>query len=125
MTEFTILGHRVEGAIDADGLETFPCPDYVEEVKFSTQELTAICPVTNQPDLYSLEISYVPKHDVVESKSLKLYLMRYRDIGIFGEDLAHDIAKDLFERLQAARVHVSLVQQVRGGLVMTVEAHVA
>lgn len=114
----TVLGNRVEKALEANELEAFPAPN-VQEVKFVTHEVTAFCPVTNQPDLYTVEIIYTPKDVCVESKSLKLYLMSFRDQGIFGEALAGKIADDLFAILNPVELSVETVQQIRGGLRMT------
>jgi len=120
--DLTVLGNRVEGSLEADQMETFPAAGNLSRVIFETKELTAICPVTSQPDLYHATIDYRPKDKVVESKTLKLYLMRYRDVGIFGEDLAQRIMEDLMMRLDPERIEVTLVQQVRGGLQMTTVA---
>ena len=118
----TMLGNRVTGPITAHELETFDAAPGVHKVTFASDELTAFCPVTRQPDLYHIDITYVPDRVVVESKSLKLYLMGFRDVGIFGEDLASLIASDLHAVLEPKVIDVTLVQQVRGGLKMTVRA---
>jgi len=116
--DLTILGNKVEGAITADKLEKFPAPN-VGLVSFVTSEVCALCPVTNQPDIYEVEIKYVPKDYCVESKSLKLYLMSFRDTGIFGEAITAKIADDLYASIQPRKVIVTSVQQIRGGLQMT------
>lgn len=121
MTRLTVLGNRVEGSLTADQLETFPAKETVCVVTFLTKEVTALCPVTNQPDLYTVAITYYPTGEVVESKTLKLYLTQWRNTGIFGEDLAHTIVSDL-SRVLKCRVNVVVQQQVRGGMAMTVEA---
>lgn len=119
----TILGQKVEGAITKEQLEWFPCPaDALDEVSFTTHEFNSLCPVTGQPDLYTITITYVPAERCVESKSLKLYLMQWRNTGIFGEAVATTICEDLFEVLDPWRVEVKAVQQIRGGLQMTTHA---
>lgn len=123
MTNLTILGNKVEGSITKDELEWFPCPDgSLMEVTFETHEFTSLCPVTNQPDLYTIKISYIPDEKCVESKSLKLYLMQWRNEGIFGEAITSLICTDLFEFLEPYRVEVTATQQIRGGLQMTTRA---
>ncbi len=117
------LGNKVDHAITKDGIERFPAPDAVQTVKFVTHEFTSLCPVTNQPDLYTVEIEYAPKDFCVESKTLKLYLTQWRNEGIFGEYITHVIADELFEAIEPLWIHVKTVQQVRGGLQMTTEAH--
>lgn len=95
----------------------------LSEVCFETKELEALCPVTEQPDIYHLKICYEPKGGrVVESKSLKLYLWHFRDVGIFAEDLADRIASDLAAALDPRWITVSVEQNVRGGLTLTAEA---
>jgi len=118
-SQLTILGQKVDGSLTKDQLEFFPAPKHVDHVKFETHEFTALCPVTNQPDLYTVIIEYSPNERCVESKSLKLYLMQWRNEGIFGEAITGLIASDLFEVLDADWVEVKTTQQARGGLVMT------
>ena len=106
-------------------LETFPKPKNVKIVKFTTDEMTSFCPVTNQPDFNRVEIEYHPDQLCVESKSLKLYLWTFRDEPIFGEGLAGTIAQDIFDALQPHFCQVTLVQGIRGGLQMTAVAAVS
>jgi hypothetical protein len=72
------------------GLETFPNPG-VEDVELVSDELTAVCPITNQPDFYTATIAYEPDGLCLESKSLKIYLSRFRDHEAFCEALAVQI----------------------------------
>jgi 7-cyano-7-deazaguanine reductase len=55
-------------------------------IRFAIPEFTAMCPMTGQPDFAHLVIDYVPRHWIVESKSLKLYLGSFRNTGVFHED---------------------------------------
>ena len=71
--EFVALGHA--GSEHYAGLETFPNPG-VALVEMTSDELVAMCPVTNQPDMYVATIEYEPDRLCLESKSLKLYLAR-------------------------------------------------
>lgn len=105
-------------------LETFPRPANVTMVRFTSDELTSFCPVTEQPDFNQVEIAYRPDQWCVESKSLKLYLWTFREERIFGEGLAHTIAQDIFDALQPFDCTVTLRQNVRGGLQMTAVAEV-
>lgn len=114
----TLLGSSVKGALTADQLEKFPAPN-VSIVKFETAEVTSLCPVTDQPDIYSVTIEYVPGESCVESKSLKMYLTRFRNQGIFGEALAATIADDIYRVLEPKALVVTAEQQMRGGLIMT------
>lgn len=103
-------------------LETFPKPANVKVVKFTSNEVTSFCPITEQPDFNRVEIEYQPDQWCVESKSLKLYLWTFRDERIFGEGLADIIAKDLFTVLTPWACKVTLTQNIRGGLQLTVVA---
>src|SRR3954453_9210082 len=115
--EFIALGH--DGDAYA-GLETFPNPG-VEVVELVSDELTAMCPITNQPDFYTARIEYRPRAVCLESKSLKIYLSRFRDQGAFCEALAVQIRDEVASalRLETTRVHVTLRQKARGGITIT------
>ena len=118
LPEFTALGHA--GSEHYAGLETFPNPG-VELVEMTSDELTAMCPVTGQPDLYLASIEYAPDELCLESKSLKLYLARFRNEGAFCEALAVKIRDDVAEALglDQSRVTVTLEQKARGGITIT------
>jgi 7-cyano-7-deazaguanine reductase len=120
------LGRDVRGPIGAEQLDAVPWShgDTDAVVEFTTNELTATCPITGQPDFYELKLSYRPKEALIESKSLKLYLWRFRDRGLFAEDLAATLLKDLVAACDPAEMTVDLMQQVRGGLqIRTVVRH--
>jgi 7-cyano-7-deazaguanine reductase len=119
--EFVALGHA--GSDHYAGLETFPNPG-VSHVQMTSDELTAVCPITGQPDLYVASIEYSPAELCLESKSLKLYLSRFRNEGAFCEALAVRIRDDLAEALQLDRdrVTVTLEQKARGGITITATA---
>jgi 7-cyano-7-deazaguanine reductase len=116
--EFVALGHA--GSEHYAGLETFPNPG-VSRVELRSDELVAVCPITGQPDLYVATIDYRPGPLCIESKSLKLYLMQFRNEGVFCEALAVQIRDDVAEALSLtlAEVTVSLVQKARGGITIT------
>lgn len=121
-----VLGHETRGPIEARELDTVPWnhggTDAV--VEFTTEELTAICPVTGQPDFYDLKLSYRPKDHLLESKAMKLYLWGFREKGAFAEDLAATLLKDLVAACEPLGMMVDLTQQVRGGLkIRTVVRH--
>ena len=88
---------REEEAIDAACLLTFQFeyPEQETPVQLDTDEFTAVCPWTGRPDYGTLDITYVPGQSVIELKSLKYYLMSYRDVGIVQEHAAARILKDL------------------------------
>ena len=113
-----MLGKPVRGPVDH--VETFAAPPGCTLVRFTTDELTSMCPVTGQPDIYDLLIEYAPAPApggrCIESKSLKHYLWRFRDRAAFAEALVVEIADEVWRATGAARVRVVATQHVRGGL---------
>lgn len=98
------------------GLDTFPRPEHCKVVACVTDEVTAVCPVTGQPDWYKVEITYVPREVCVESKALKLYVQSFRDQGHFCEKFADIIAVDLNRALKPETIMVTVTQKARGGI---------
>jgi 7-cyano-7-deazaguanine reductase len=92
------------------------------EVVITVPEFTSICPKTGLPDFAVLTISYVPDGLCVETKSLKEYLLGYRGLGIFNENVVNRILEDLAEALSPHRLTVRGVFTPRGGIQTTVEA---
>jgi 7-cyano-7-deazaguanine reductase len=119
--EFVALGHA--GSEHYAGLETFENPG-VARVEMTSDELTAVCPITGQPDMYVVTIEYGAQRLCLESKSLKLYLARYRNEGAFCEALAVRIRDDVAEALELdpGDVTVTLRQKARGGITLTATA---
>jgi 7-cyano-7-deazaguanine reductase len=123
--EDQVLGRDVRGPIGAEGLDAVPWEhgETGATVEFTTNELTALCPITGQPDFYKLTLTYRPNGFLIESKSLKLYLWSFRNRGIFAEDLAATLLKDLVSACNPAEMTVDLTQQVRGGLQIRTVIH--
>ena len=119
-TEFVALGHA--GSEHYAGLETFPSPG-IATVSMTSDELVAVCPITNQPDMYIATIEYEPVALCLESKSLKLYLASFRNEGAFCEALAVRIRNDVAAALElgAERVTVTLEQKARGGITIVAQ----
>ena len=118
-SEFVALG---SGSDAFAGLETFPNPG-VSRVEMTSDELTAVCPITASPTSTSRRSSTGPAR-CLESKSLKLYLSGFRDEGAFCEALAVRIRDDVAGRvaLPPDRVRVTLRQKARGGITITAVA---
>jgi 7-cyano-7-deazaguanine reductase len=100
-------------------LETFDAPLYVSLVTMESDEVSSVCPVTGQPDLYTVVISYVPGLKCLESKSLKRYLWSFRGQGIFCEDLSARILTDVCAALAPRYCTVTATQKRRGGIQIT------
>lgn len=114
-TQLSVLGRPVREPLTA--LECFPVPPACSLVRFRTDELTSMCPITGQPDFSSLSIEYAPDARCVESKSLKLYLWSFRERGVFAEALAGEIAEEVRRAAEPRWVRVVVTQHVRGGIV--------
>ena len=99
-------------------LETFvnQHQDIYSLVPFICTEFTSLCPKTGQPDFASLEIVYSPRVNMVESKSLKLYLFSFRNTGEFHEDVINRIGKDLVKILEPYYLRIYGNFNVRGGI---------
>ena len=104
-------------------LDTFPnqFPDY--EIKIEHPEFTSICPKTGLPDFGTIFISYVPDKSCLELKSLKMYLLAYRNLGIFYENAVNRILEDIVKACHPVKVSVVGEFNPRGGLISTVEVH--
>ena len=85
-------------------------------MSIDTDEFTAVCPWTGLPDYGTLYISYVPAQSCIELKSLKFYLLSFRDVGIVQEHAANRILKDLVALCRPHRMKITLDYKVRGGI---------
>src|SRR5262245_10365149 len=105
-------------------LETFPNPrperDF--EIDISGPEFTSVCPKTGLPDFGEIRITYVPDASCVELKSLKYYMIEFRNRGIFYESVTNQILDDLVAVLAPRRMTVVGDFSVRGGIKTTVKA---
>ena len=127
MTEFKHLrpgATSYKDQVDPGLLDTFPNPKPGRpfEVRFTTREVTSLCPVTGQPDFYSVTIRYVPAETCIESKSLKLYLFSFRNSGLFAEDMANRILDDLVAACSPHWMQVLCRMNPRGGISLTASA---
>jgi len=105
-------------------LETFPYeyPNSDAVVEIATDEFTAVCPWSGQPDFGRLTVRYVPCERVLELKSFKYYLHSYRNVGIYQEHAANRILADLAAAAAPKWMELVLDYNVRGGVHTTVRA---
>jgi len=105
-------------------LETFPNrrPERDFEIALACPEFTSVCPITGVPDFGEIRIVYVPDTLCVELKSLKYYLIEFRDKGIFYEQATNQILDDLVAALRPRRMTVTGDFSVRGGIKTVVTA---
>ncbi|MDH5752767.1 MAG: preQ(1) synthase [Deltaproteobacteria bacterium] len=114
--EGRILDFDSEDKIRADLLETFPYEGPRQNIEYETAEFSAVCPYSGLPDYATLRIEYVPGEVVVELKSLKYYIVSYRNVGIFQENATKRIYQDLWELLKPQRLCVTTEYNTRGGI---------
>jgi 7-cyano-7-deazaguanine reductase len=104
-------------------IETFPNQFADYEIKIEIPEFTSVCPITALPDFGVLEIRYMPDEDCLELKSLKMYLLEYRNLGIFYENAVNRILDDIVKACRPVYATVIGEFNPRGGMMSTVEAH--
>ncbi|MGD0361385.1 MAG: preQ(1) synthase [Bryobacteraceae bacterium] len=103
-------------------IETWPnqFPDY--EIEIVIPEFTSVCPKTGLPDFGRLTLRYVPDKKCLELKSLKLYLLAYRNLGIFYENVVNRFLRDVVAAVKPLSATVTGEFTPRGGLQSKVTA---
>lgn len=86
------------------------------EIVISTPEFTSVCPRTGLPDHGTLTITYVPDKLCLELKSLKMYLLAYRNLGIFQENIVNRVLADVVRAAKPVSATVHGAFTPRGGL---------
>ncbi len=119
--DLTLLGNKktqYKSDYAPEVLETFVNKHQENDyfVKFNCPEFTSLCPITGQPDFANITVSYVPNVNMVESKSLKLYLFSFRNHGDFHEDCVNIIMKDLIKLMDPKYIEVQGRFTPRGGI---------
>jgi len=88
--------------------------DYM--VRFVSPEFTSLCPLTGQPDFAHLVIDYIPAAELIESKSLKLFLGSFRNHGAFHEDCTISIARRIIKEIEPKWLRIGGYWYPRGGM---------
>ena len=103
-------------------IETFPnqFPNY--EIRIEIPEFTSVCPKTGLPDFGTLHIHYYPGKKCLELKSLKMYVLAYRNLGIFYENAVNRILDDVVKACEPVRAVVIGEFNPRGGIKSVIEA---
>jgi 7-cyano-7-deazaguanine reductase len=119
-SHLTKLGRRVPvpSSPDEADVETVPNqhPDTTYAVRFTAPEFTCLCPVTGQPDFAHFIIDYVPRAKLAESKSVKLYLMSFRNFSTFHEACTVAIGKKISGALNPHWLRIGGYWYPRGGI---------
>ncbi len=105
-------------------LETFPNPNPQRDyhIHMEIPEFTCLCPKTGQPDFATLFVDYIPDEQCVELKSLKLYIVSYRNRGAFHEAVTNQILDDLVSVTHPRFMRLTAKFYVRGGIFTNVVA---
>lgn len=109
----TALGKKVT---KYEKLETFPKPAFCSRVIMTSDEMSAVCPVTEQPDWYIVSVEFVPDKLCIESKTFKLFVQSFREKGMFCEALADVILQEVVNAINPLSCNVTLSQKSRGGV---------
>ncbi|MBW1846416.1 MAG: NADPH-dependent 7-cyano-7-deazaguanine reductase QueF [Deltaproteobacteria bacterium] len=92
------------------------------EICIEQPEFTSVCPMTGLPDFGTITIKYQPKNKIIELKSLKVYLLQFRNVGIFYEHVVNQILDNLVSVLEPKWLEVSGDFTARGGITTKVKA---
>lgn len=102
--------------IRTDFLETFDFDSPQQFIQTETDEFSAVCPFSGLPDFATLRLEYYPEGGkCVELKSLKYYVISFRNVGLYQEGITKRIYDDLKNLLQTERIRVTTIYLPRGG----------
>ncbi len=109
---------HAEAGVDATlpEIETWPNQYAGYEIQIVIPEFTSVCPKTGQPDFGTLTLTYVPDKLCLELKSLKLYTLAYRNLGIFYENVVNRFLEDVVKATRPVSAKLVGDFTPRGGL---------
>lgn len=116
--EAKYLGKTVRHPVSE--LDVFPAPEGVTSVTMTSDEVASSCPITGQPDFYTIAIEYFPNELCIESKSLKLYLWSFADKQMFAEKMTAEICDRVVADISPKKCKVTAVQKARGGITLEI-----
>ncbi|MBU4143165.1 preQ(1) synthase [Patescibacteria group bacterium] len=122
MREYTQKHARAGTDVPLPKIESFENQFNNYEITIAIPEFTSICPRSGLPDFGTITIRYIPDQWCVELKSLKIYILAYRNLGIFYENAVNRILKDFVSASKPVRAVVTGEFNVRGGMKSTIEA---
>ena len=122
MPQYSKKEARAGLEVELPAIETFPNQYSHYEIRIEIPEFTSVCPKTGLPDFGTLRIRYIPKESCLELKSLKLYILAYRDLGIFYENAVNRILDDIVRACDPVRAAVVGEFNPRGGILSVIEA---
>ena len=122
MREYTRKHARAGIDVPLPKIECFENQFKNYEITIAIPEFTSICPRSGLPDFGTITIRYIPDKWCAELKSLKMYVLAYRNLGIFYENVVNRILKDFVSASKPVRAVVTGEFNVRGGMKSTIEA---
>src|SRR5580692_9816185 len=122
MPEYTAEHSRAGVDAKLPPIETWPnhFPGYEITIRFP--EYTSVCPKTGMPDYGTITIQYMPRKECLELKAFKMYLLAYRDLGIFYENAVNRMLRDIVTAVKPVWCYVSGEFTPRGGLTTSIVA---
>jgi len=97
-------------------LQTFGYNGKDQKITYTTSEFSAVCPFSGLPDIATIEIVYIPSSTCIELKSLKLYFISYRSVGMYQEHVTSRIYDDLYNLLKPKYLKLTTKYATRGGI---------
>ena len=114
--EGRVFDFEKEEKIGTALLEVFGYEGPRQKIQYDTAEFSAVCPYSGLPDYGRLRIHYIPSKTILELKSLKYYIVSFRNVGIFQEPATARIFNDIQTVLQPQWLCVTTVYNTRGGI---------
>ena len=122
MSDYTKEHARSGTEATLPSIESWPNQYRNYEITITNPEFTCVCPKTGLPDFGTITIRYVPDKLCAELKSLKEYMLAYRELGIFNENVVNRILRDFVAACSPQSVVVTGEFTPRGGMKTTVVA---
>jgi len=122
MADYTLKHAKAGVKAKLPRIEVFQNQYKKYDILIEIPEFTSICPKTNLPDFGKITIKYRPKKDCLELKSLKMYMLAYRDLGIFNENAVNRILEDVVKACKPYSAEVIGEFRPRGGIEIRVLA---
>jgi 7-cyano-7-deazaguanine reductase len=116
---------QAQAGVDAQlpGIETWPNQYEGYEIEIVMPEFTSVCPKTGLPDHGTLRLIYTPFKRCLELKSLKMYTLAYRNLGIFQENVVNRVLADVVRAADPISATVIGDFAARGGISTRVTAN--
>ncbi|MBV8073289.1 MAG: NADPH-dependent 7-cyano-7-deazaguanine reductase QueF [Acidobacteriaceae bacterium] len=114
----TYTDEHAEAGVNAElpEIETWPNQYHGYQIEIEMPEFTSVCPKTGLPDSGTLTLTYTPRERCLELKSLKMYTLAYRNLGIFQENVVNRVLQDVVKATDPVQATVVGDFAARGGI---------